>query len=54
MSKPAPGNPPEKKPAEAALALLEEALYQELRQDLGDAYDPELDDYLGTRLKEGR
>ena len=52
MSKPAPGNPPEKKPAEAALALLEEALYQELRQDLGDAYDPELDDYLRDAVRQ--
>jgi len=53
---PEPAPPPrepgeEKKPAAAALDLLEEELYQGLRQDLDDAYDPDLDDYLRERVR---
>lgn len=49
---PNPEKPAAPKPSEAALKLLAEALYQELREDLGDAYDPELDDYLRETVRQ--
>src|SRR4030042_2074434 len=44
-----PGKEP--KPYQEALDLIAEELYQQLRRDLDDAYDPDLDDYIREQVK---